>query len=352
VNHSRGTLPRVSAPPIELAPATPWVLRIFDRAPFSAFWVGAAIGLALFFVFLLYTALFGERTGRLAGLAIEAGWAAELLQDLFFGFTLAVAAASVRGAVRDVDALRPALDAEDFEALRRRAFTWRPEIAWPVAAAAGTFSAIVTASDPALWLDGRFPGWLHAGPIWLAIRNFANWAAVGFAAALELLLGSGFSRLGERLREVDLLDRAPLVPFARRALRGVSLWMLLAAFLSLNYAGEGWASALLPLGLLQLAAFATAAFLLPLTGVHRRLRARKARELERVRAAIRHSVEGSDAPVGHLSDLLAWEARVQAVREWPIESSTFARLLLFVALGMGSWLGAALVDQMLGRALG
>lgn len=349
----------VRVPRIELHPKTPWVLRLFDRVPLAAFWVGIVLATALFAVFLAYSWLFGTGLGRLANLHGDGNWLAEIIEDLFFGWTLAIAAASARGAQLDFEALRPALDfsAVDSATLRRQVLTYQPLPLALVAAASGIVVAVATPLDPSLWADGRFPGWAHPTAIWLAARNFANWCAVGFAMALGLMLGHAFSRLGDHLR-VDLLDRAPLAPFAHRALRNVSWWMLLAAFLSLHYAGRGWAGELLPLALLSLAAFALGAFTLPLLGAHRSIRARKEAELARVRAAIRDARErvlAAEAAErlagGRLADLVAYEGRIAAVPEWPLDASTLVRLGFYLMLGLGSWVGAAIVEWLVDAVL-
>lgn len=346
------------APRIELFPRTPWALRVFDWLPLPAAGVGVLIGGLLFGVFLLYTAVFGSDLGRLPGFAGEDNWVAEAIQDLFFGLTLAIAAASVRGAERDLEALGPALaPGVDPAAQRREILRYRPLPLHLVALATGLFSAVATALDPGMWADGRFPGWSDPTVRWLAGRNFLNWWAVGFAMTLELMLGHRFSRLGDRLREPDLTDLAPLSPFGRRAQRNVSWWMLLAGFLSLHYAGRGWAGSMLPLALATLVAFASTAFVLPQLGARRRIRAAKAVEqrlavaaLREARAAARAGAAGASA--GRLADAVAWEGRVAATREWPIEAPTLLRLAFFVALGLGSWVGAALVQELLARALG
>jgi hypothetical protein len=348
----------VPAPRIDLVPRTPWVLRGFDWLPLPAAGVGGVLAALLFGVFLLYTTLFGSGFARLPGFAGTDHWIAEAIQDLFFGLTLAVAAASVRGAERDLEALRPALEpGVDLAAERGEVLRYRPLPLHLVALATGLFSAVATPLDPAVWADGRFPGWTDPTALWLAGRNFLNWWAVGFAMTLELMLGHRFSRLGDRLREPDLTDLAPLAPFGRRAQRNVSWWMLLAAFLSLNYAGRGWAGALLPLALVVLVTFASAAFVLPQLGARRRIRAAKAIERKRAAAAMREAraaafAAEAAAPAGRLADAVAWEGRVAATREWPIEAPTLLRLGLFVALGLGSWVGAALVQELLARALG
>lgn len=343
---------------IELFPRTPWVLRLFDRVPWPAGAVGLAIALATFAVFLAYTAAFSAAPGRLQGVAGGSGWMAEAIQDVFLGLTLAVAAASVRGAAGDFEALRPQLAGtpQQVEALRVQVLSCRLLPLLGLAIALGLFGGISTVLDPTAWVGG-FPGWSDPSLLWLGGRNFLNWCAVGFAMGLELSLGRRFSRLGEHLREVDLLDPGPLAPFSRRALRNVSWWMLLAAFLSLTYAGAGWAGELLPLALVSLAAFGLTAFALPLLGVHRRLRVEKEAELLRVRSALREARErmlGAAPSAGgeRLSDLLAWETRVASAHEWPLDASTLVRLGLFLALGLGSWIGGALVERLLSQALG
>jgi hypothetical protein len=188
------------------------------------------------------------------------------------------------------------------------------------------------------------PHWTHPAVIWLTARNFVNWWVVSRAMALELMLGRAFSRLGDRLVPVDLLDRSPLAPFGRRALRNVLLWMLLTAFVSLTY--------------LALGGFAVTAFLLPLAGAHRRIRDLKRAELARVRAAIREARDhalapGSGGPTtgGRLADLVSYEARIAAVAAWPIDASMLLRFGLYLAIGFGSWIGAALVERALETAL-
>src|SRR5262249_19233392 len=208
-------------PAIELYPSTPWSLRLFDRIPLPAFWVGVGIGAAVFALFLLYTSLFGAAVGNLGAVAFEHGWLAEAIQDLFLGFTLAIAAASVRVTLRDFEALRPALKAKatDLEALRREILTYRRT---PLAIAGlgfGLIAGVVTGITGDMWTGHEFPGWTHPAVVWLALRNFANWWCVGRAMLLELMLGHRFSRLGDHLASLELFDRSQLAPFGRRALR-------------------------------------------------------------------------------------------------------------------------------------
>jgi hypothetical protein len=361
------TAPAALAPPAEregsldLYPTTPWELRLMGRIPLPPLWGGVAIGLGVFALFLVYTAVFSAEPGHLdeVGRNPVMMWAAELIQDLFLGFTLAIVAGSVCGARRDLDALWPYLGAgADRASVERAVFHHRPWALLAGGVACGVAGVVVLFADAAIWENGRRVPWTHPSAVWLGVRNFLNWFVVSRAMLLELTLARRFSGLGDRLTATDLLDRAPVAPFASRALRNAMVWMLLTAFLSLTYLGEGWSGNSLGVALTILGSFTAAAFFLPLVGAHARIRRLKAAELARVRAAMEAARaetlarSAQDPSGGRLADLIAYEGRIAAVREWPVETSAWLRLVLYFAIGFGSWVGAALVERLLDTALG
>lgn len=338
---------------VSLEPTTPLSLRLIAWLRLPALAGGVAIGLAAFAFFLVYSTLFGGGPARLTGLVFEGAWGAELIQAFFLGFTIAVVAGSVDTMHADVEALRPFLSASvlDEPDLARRVLRY-PRGLLVVSGLVGVASSFPTVLSAEMWSGGRMPGWADATVVWFVARNGLTWWIVLRGLVLELVLGRNLSRLAEQVEHVDLVGRAAFAPCSRRALRTVSSWMLLAAWLSLMYVGRGWiVTGLMPLGLLTLASFAFTAFLLPLLGPHRRLRAAKAHELSRVRAVldlVRERVIGADpreVSGGRLMDLVAYEARIMSASEWPIEASTVVRFGFYVALGLGSWVGAGLVQH-------
>ena len=52
-----------------------------------------------------------------------------------------------------------------------------------------------------------------------------------------------------------------------------------------------------------------------------------------------------------LADLIAWKTLVDSVSEWPFDARMRLRFLLYLAIPVGSWLGGALVERLLGAAL-
>ena len=103
---------------------------------------------------------------------------------------------------------------------------------------------------------------------------------------------------------------------------------------------------------------AAAALLLPARGVRDRVRRAKREELERVRQAIQgntdalaNSAIAKRAGSVGLVDLLAYRQYVDSVREWPFDAPMLGRFALFTLLPLGSWLGGALVERVLGSLL-
>jgi len=94
---------------------------------------------------------------------------------------------------------------------------------------------------------------------------------------------------------------------------------------------------------------ALAALLLPARGAHTRMAATRDEELARVRERIRaerdSNLAGAGAPDARLANLLAYEQRIAHASTWPFDLSTYLRFGLYVSIGLGSWLGAALVER-------
>ncbi len=226
-------------------------------------------------------------------------------------------------------------------------------------AAAGAFGALVSvALGPAL--DGGPWRGLAAAPLPspsaafdLTLVAIFGWAA-GRTLYASLRQDLAFARLSERVARIDLLDLAPLRSFARRALRRTFRWLILVAIGSLVFLDRS-ASELPVLALCAIALLALCSFGLPLHGVHRRIRREKLDLLDALRWDIRTErarLHGDrHAPGGHLADLLAYEARIAAVREWPIDTRHLVHFALYLLIPLGSWLGGAFVERAVNAAL-
>jgi hypothetical protein len=105
-------------------------------------------------------------------------------------------------------------------------------------------------------------------------------------------------------------------------------------------------------------AVATLAFVFPVRGLRRQIQVRKAKKLAQLRGEIRHNEElmagsgNESAEAGaKMPGLLAYMEKIESVREWPFDAPTLTRFFLYVAIPLGSWVGGALVERLLGAAL-
>jgi hypothetical protein len=271
--------------------------------------------------------------------------------------TPALVALSLRGALRDVRDLSPALRGApaELEACQREVTTLPRLLLRVVGCGAALVTLAIMAPDPRYWVDGVVPEPTDPALVWLLGRNVLNWWLIARALTIELWVARAFSRLGRRLREVDPLERGPLLPFGRHGLRSVLLWMLLVSLFAPVYI-LGGAEPVLGVSLVGVLAMAVVAFLVPVWGAHQRLREAKAAELARVREQVRAQrgalLGGGERRDGRLADLLAWETRVAAASEWPFGPTTLLRLALYTAIGLASWVGAAAVERLLSQVLG
>ncbi len=191
-----------------------------------------------------------------------------------------------------------------------------------------------------------------------------TWSLIGNAALFALMARvAWFQRTEERFLDrevtarlrVPLLDREGLAPYARRGLRASFFWLLGSTIASVLIFNWGFSVVTLIVVLCTLG-IGTFSLIDPSRRLRRRVQQAKREELARVRAAIEAAraaaLDASDAAAAaRLPGLLAWEARIGAVREWPFDVSTWLRFGALALVAVGSWLGGALVERILGLAL-
>ncbi len=200
-------------------------------------------------------------------------------------------------------------------------------------------------------------GWnLHH--VWAVANNVAIFFLMFEGGWLSL---EGWRTIDDSMKRhltVDLLDRQALASIGRIGARGAVLWLGGGTIASTLGWGMREVTPLLVI-LTALLAFATLSLLLPAQLARARLREAKRAELLRVRAEIAaardHVFAASGAGAAEyatvLQGLLAYEARVESVREWPYDTPTLVRLGLLALLAAGSWIGGALVERALSAVL-
>ena len=348
-----------SAPREVVRPRDP-TLWPYTRTERSPLWIG--LGIAFVFVILtigLHEALifFGYEPIRFSSAEVTIG--SLLINGLLLGYIPTANALLHRGVERDLRELRPVLrrSEDEWQELLSETTTVPSAALWLATGIGLGVGAGMASLDPGIQenysgisvLDPRF--------LWLLLHTMVVMALGLRLFVTEAHVSRAYARIGEELVEVDLLDLAPLAPFARKGQRSVVLWAVLSAIMSWFWFLGSALRVNIVIALLVVIVV-TGAFVQPVMGVRRRIRAAKRGELARIHGALRLERERlleagpeTDEPRPRMADLVAYRSLVQGVHEWPFDVSTLARFLLFGALGVGSWLGGALVERLLDVAL-
>ena len=162
--------------------------------------------------------------------------------------------------------------------------------------------------------------------------------------------------LADRLERVDLFDLSSLTPFSQQGLVHVLLMATTLAILSPTLIGIGTTAMFFGVGAFSLT-FGVGTYVNCLRGVQRRVRAAKEQALEGVTAALTtlHAegpISSSPEKLSRAADLLAYQQEIHRVGEWTLDGSRLSRLVLYLLLPLGSWMGAAVVERLVDRLLG
>jgi hypothetical protein len=336
-----------------------WTERFYRAVPVSPIWVGVGIVVGLLALFLAIAWAFGGLATVQAG--DQALWEYRearlgILVALLAGYLPTARRYVALGAEKNLEDLLPLLEfpSRSYDEVRGR-FGLLDARAARTAGFFGLLIAPITAllvdRDPTLYFQREYFG-AEQGFAWV-VGAWAGWSFGVFMYA-TLAYARRFSSLAGLLERIDLLDLQALAPFARQGLRSALLWLVLISLFSLNAVDLIWFSTTAVIALVG----GTAALILPVRGIHLRLRQAKRAELERVHAAIRGDpkplagslISGHGASLG-LSDLLAYRKFLESVREWPFDAPSMLRFALYLAIPLGSWLGGAFVERLLGAAL-
>ena len=149
--------------------------------------------------------------------------------------------------------------------------------------------------------------------------------------------------------EIDLLNLEDLYAIGRRGLRGALVVFVALSIGSLVYLDTSlglWGALVVFAMGLGLALFL---LLRPAQEVRSLIRAAKREELAQLKPRVRQARDEAlteDASTqGRLTDLLAYQDRVESTREWPFDSSTLLRFGIYTLIPVGSMVGGALVER-------
>lgn len=205
------------------------------------------------------------------------------------------------------------------------------------------------------------PVYLTSVGLWFLITSPFLYA-IGFRAGLDVARRSGALKgLVRDHLKVDLFRLDRLHVFGRIGLRAARAWMVMAAILLLFLVNPNRPDQLLDPSQLWvtvptvLASVLGGAFLLTsaLHPVHRKIRAAKQAELERIHAEMERArdraLSGDAAAASALAGCTDYEVWVNALPEWPVSPGLTTRFSLYVLIPVipivGSYVFEKLADQ-------
>ncbi len=201
--------------------------------------------------------------------------------------------------------------------------------------------------DPLLFFQ---PAHWHAGFVFpLVGLVFMGWLNFRFVFLL-VWSAIAISRTAAHIQSINLLDASLVRPYAQHGVRSTLL-----AVVGLSVSANLWLDPKAPaigtaVSVVMLVGAAVLALILPTWGIHQRLKALKQSELKEIRNAIASRRDPQTRSVDDAQQLradLALERRLNEISEWPFDAGSYGRVALYVLLGFGSWVGAALVERLL-----
>lgn len=276
----------------------------------------------------------------------------DIVLSFVAAYTLGAGSIGLAKATREFDRLRPLLRLGDREwrAFRGRLFPNRRPL-FIAASIGGAFGAGLDLSPYLRGVMSLDEFGLLSLPFMILL-----FALLGMQALITIRQSQVFYEVGRRHLEVDLLDLGALAPFAAMGLMNAALWLIgsaLASFLMTSGANIALVATVITASV----GLGFVGLILPSRGLHLRIRDDKRQELKRIREAIAAEraglfSAGGSSPALRMPSLLAYEARIESVREWPFDTPTLGRFGLFLLIPLASWIGGALVERVVNAALG
>jgi hypothetical protein len=280
-------------------------------------------------------------------------WWTDFVNAALIGYLPAAQAMARRDVARDLAEMRPRLRCNDaeFDELADAATGPGGPIARALSLSGIVLGALITFSDPSVAYRATVS---PSDPlfVWTLGRViFMLWLVSRFAV-YDFNITRLYRSLGRNSIRIDLLDIRRLTPFARRGQRSALTWVIFSSILSLFWLGDSAARSNLP-GLILILSMAAFAFIGPLAALSQGIRAAKHTELERLREQIRDARAETDTAVAspRLANLTGYYQLIDSASEWPVDAANLLKFIGYLLLGLGSWLGGALVERILDSAI-
>ncbi len=159
-----------------------------------------------------------------------------------------------------------------------------------------------------------------------------------------------FSKIAKSLPELELFETALPKIFVQQGIRSALLIIGFVSICGNLLVAPGTRIDVAVITGVVSSLSAAMVFIYPVVGIHQRINETKQKQLSDLQLQIEpltKQLKSDDLDWQKLSTLLALEARTQSVKEWPFDASSISRFAFYIAIGLSSWVGAALVEKLL-----
>ena len=183
-----------------------------------------------------------------------------------------------------------------------------------------------------------------------------TWVIILQATAIIINGGFIFRRVGKRNTKINLLNTDNLIVYSHVGLK--TLFAMVSTLLvipialivdGLNLLGPSL------IILILVSPFSIIAFYLPVSGIVKKLRQTKSREIEVINQALNgdysslsHSHLKQNTSDMNQMDLINYKTYINSVREWPINASVTIRLIALVIFPVLTWMFSLFADTVAG----
>lgn len=323
---------------------TPWTLRAYDALPGNPLWIGIGFTVVLILIFFAGRTLFaGTSNSTPDELRVAIS---HILMTTYCASAYAYLLMSARKTTLDLAPVAHTIPQWQTIIARAGKHYWW---ALPLIGAASyliigvpvTNATTPEPTNPWYWQEWSYDVFWHRATTLFFVWWLGCLCYVTVAESLRL------SRLSDNIESLDLLELRPYQPLVRQGLTNALLVIGTVSVLSLLAVESRYWPVLLGFWVM-FTALAWVGMMLPLSGMRRKIRTAKEKELDWCRQGLKDSRDALRCGAGErqsIAEFMAYRTMIENIRSWPFDNPTLVRFTLYLLIPLGSWLGGALVER-------
>ena len=323
----------------------PWTMRAYDALPGNPMWIGIVFTISLLSIFFVGRAFVVDGANNPAPNDLRVA-VTHILMTTYSASAYAYLLITARKTTQDLSPVARHLPHWPRITDRAGKHPWWILLLVGIASYVIVGVAVTNATTPEPtnpwgWQSWNYDVYWHRGT-----TVFFMWW-VGCFCYVTVAESARLSKLSDDIESLELLDMRPYQPLIRQGLTNALLVFGMVSVLSLLGVESRYAP-LLMASWMTFIVLAWIGMMLPLRGIRKKIRAAKDKELDWCRQSLMASRDALKSGAGEqqsITDVLAYRAMIENIRNWPFDSPTLVRFTIYLLIPLGSWLGGAFVER-------